>query len=107
MPVEGVSLEDSEAALDRVLADFIETGVDTEQLDRVRMQIRAEAIYELDDTSDRANSVGADLALGLSLQDSEDWLRVLEEVTPEEVIAAARRLDRRASVTGWLMGAEE
>ena len=71
------------------------------------MQIRAEAIYQLDDTSARANSVGADLALGLTLQDSEDWLRVLEDVTPDEVLAAARRLDRRESVTGWLMGVEE
>ncbi|MCB1390656.1 MAG: insulinase family protein [Rhodobacteraceae bacterium] len=107
MPVEGVSLQDAEDALDRVLSDFIATGVDTEQLDRVRMQIRAEAIYEQDDTADRANSLGADLSLGLSLEDSEEWLNILEAVTPEEVVAAARRLDRRASVTGWLMGAEE
>lgn len=107
MPAEGVTLEAAEAALDRVLADFIETGVDMDQLERVRMQIRAAAIYEQDDTSDRANTLGADLVLGLSLQDSEEWLSILEAVTPEEVLAAARRLDRRASVTGWLMGAEE
>ncbi len=106
MPVEGVSLQQAEDALDATLAAFIESGIDLEQLERVRMQIRAEAIYQLDDTSARANSVGADLALGLTLQDSEDWLRVLEEVTPDEVLAAARRLDRRESVTGWLMGVE-
>ena len=107
MPVEGVSLQQAEDALDATLAAFIESGIDLEQLERVRMQIRAEAIYQLDDTSARANSVGADLALGLTLQDSEDWLRVLEDVTPDEVLAAARRLDRRESVTGWLMGVEE
>lgn len=107
MPTEGTSLQQAEDALDQALADFIENGVDADQLDRVRMQIRAEAIYELDDTAARANTLGADLALGLSLQDSHDWLRILEAVTPEEVIAAARQLDRRASVTGWLMGAEQ
>jgi len=107
MPAEGVSLQQAEDALDRVLADFIANGVDADQLERVRMQIRAEAIYELDDAAARAHTLGADLALGLSLQDSQDWLRILEEVTPEEVIAAARQLDRRASVTGWLMGAEQ
>ena len=107
MPAEGVTLEAAEAALDRVLADFIETGVDMDQLERVRMQIRAAAVYEQDDTADRANTLGLNLVLGLSLQDSEEWLDILESVTPEEVIAAARRLDRRASVTGWLMGAEE
>lgn len=107
MPADGVSLQDAERALDQTLADFIASGVDADQLARVRMQIRAEAIYELDNTAERANTLGADLALGLSLQDAEDWLGILEQVTPEEIVAAARQLDRRASVTGWLMGAEE
>ncbi|MCW1931296.1 M16 family metallopeptidase [Pararhodobacter zhoushanensis] len=107
MPVEGVSLQDAEDALDATVAQFIEDGIDAEQLERVRMQVRAEAIYQLDDTAQRANSIGADLALGLTLQDNEDWLHVLEDVTPDEILAAARHLDRRESVTGWLMGVEE
>ncbi|MCL4675496.1 MAG: insulinase family protein [Pararhodobacter sp.] len=104
MPAPGVSMQDAEDALDRVLAEFIETGVDAEQLDRVRMQIRAQAIYQEDNTEARARSIGADLTIGLSLQDSEDWIDVLQSVTADEVIDAARALDRRASVTGWLMG---
>ncbi|MBN8292014.1 insulinase family protein [Rhodobacter sp. NTK016B] len=107
MPVDGVSLDDAEAALDRVLANFLEEGVDMEQLERVRMQIRAEAIYQLDDTQARAQSLGADLALGFTVEQSEEWLDLLEQVTPEEIMAAARRLDRHASVTGWLRGVEE
>ena len=107
MPVEGVSLQEAEDALDGVLADFIANGIDMDQLERVRMQVRAEAIYQLDDTAQRANSIGADLALGLTLQDNADWLHVLEQVTPEEILAAARHLDRRDSVTGWLMGVED
>lgn len=104
MPVEGVSLQQAEDALDRVLADFIETGVDAEQLARVRMQIRAEAIYELDDAGDRARGVGMALSVGLTLDDYTAWLDDLAAVTEAEIIAAARQLDRRASVTGWLMG---
>ncbi|PWE31640.1 M16 family metallopeptidase [Pararhodobacter marinus] len=107
MPVDGVSLEDAEQALDRVMADFLENGVDQEQLDRVRRQIRAEAIYQLDDTQARARSLGADLALGFTVEQSDEWLDLLEQVTPEEIMAAARRLDRRESVTGWLRGVEE
>ena len=107
MPIEGVSLQQAEDALDRVIAGFIETGVDAEQLDRVRMQIRAEAIYELDDAAARANGIGAAMAVGLTPADDAEWLVVLESVTAEEVIAAARRLDRRSSVTGWLMGVDE
>jgi zinc protease len=104
MPAEGVSLQEAEDALDRVLAEFIETGVDPEQLARVRMQIRAEAIYELDDAGDRAQGIGAALAVGLTLDDYNAWLDELAAVTEAEIIAAARQLDRSASVTGWLMG---
>lgn len=107
MPSDGVSLQQAEDSVDAVLADLIANGVDEEQLNRVRMQIRAEAIYQLDDAAQRANSVGADLALGLTLEDNEEWLSVLEQVTADEVVAAARQLDRRESVTGWLMGVEE
>jgi len=106
MPAQGVTLQQAEDAMDAVVAQFIETGPDPDQFERVRMQIRAEAIYQLDDTAARANSVGADLAVGLSLQDSDDWLSILESITPDEVVAAAQALDRRASVTGWLMGAD-
>lgn len=106
MPVEGVTLEAAEAALDRVLAGFIESGVDADQLDRVRMQIRAQSVYQQDDTAARAQSLGASLALGLSLQDDAEWLAILEQVTEDEVIEAARALDRRSSVTGWLMRVE-
>jgi zinc protease len=104
MPVPGVTLQQAEDAMDAVLADFIETGVDMDQFERVRMQIRAEAIYQLDDTAERAQSLGADLAVGLTLQDHQDWLSILESITPDEVVEAARALDRRQSVTGWLMG---
>lgn len=104
MPVNGVTLQQAEDALDRVLAEFLETGVDDEQLERVRMQIRAEAIYELDDAAARVRGIGAALSVGLTLQDQAEWLEVLGAVTEAEILAAARQLDRRASVTGWLMG---
>jgi len=104
MPAPGVTLQTAEDAIDRVLAEFIEAGVDTEQLDRVRMQIRAEAIYQQDNTESRARTIGADLTVGLTIAESEAWIDVLQSVTPEEILNAARALDRRSSVTGWLMG---
>lgn len=107
VPAEGVSLQEAEDGLDAVLAAFVENGVDTDQLERVRMQIRAEAIYELDSTESRANTVGRDLAVGLTLEDSMNWLDILQSITPEEILQAVDLLDRRASVTGWLMGEQE
>lgn len=106
MPAPGVDMQEAEDALDRALADFIETGVDLDQLERVRMMLRAATIYEQDSVTARARTIGADLSTGLTLADSESWIEVLQDVTPDEILAAARQLDRRASVTGWLMGEE-
>jgi zinc protease len=107
MPATGVSLQQAEDAMDRVLADFIETGVDADQLERVRMQIRAESIYRQDSARSRAESLGAAMAVGLTPQDQEDWIDIILSITPDEIITAARSLDRRASVTGWLMGEDQ
>lgn len=103
VPADGVDLAEAEAALDQALADFIAQGVDPVQFERVRRQIRAQEVFQLDSASDRARNLGAALSVGLTLDDATGWLDVLHAVTPDEVVAAARLLDRRASVTGWLM----
>lgn len=103
VPVEGVTLEAAEAALDAALAEFIAQGIDPAQFARVQRQARAQEIFQLDDTGARATSIGAALTTGLTLDDATGWLAALQAVTPDDVLDAARALDRRASVTGWLM----
>lgn len=102
VPAVGVPLAEAEAALDRVLADFVAEGVDAAQFERVRRQIRAQEVFELDNSASRARSIGASLSVGLTLGEHLGWRDALQAVTPEDVIAAARLLDRRASVTGWM-----
>lgn len=106
MPAPGVEMQEAEDALDRALAEFIENGVDADQLERVRMMLRAATIYEQDSATARARTIGADLSTGLTLEDSQSWINLLQDISPDEILAAARQLDRRASVTGWLMGEE-
>ena len=102
-PVDGVSLEDAEAALDAAVADFLEDGVDQAQFDRVRRQIRASEIYALDDMQGRARQYGVGLSVGLGVDDISGWVDALDAVTPDDVIAAGQfLLDRRNSVTGYL-----
>ena len=102
-PVDGVSLEDAEAALDAAVADFLEDGVDQAQFDRVRRQIRASEIYALDDMQGRARQYGVGLSVGLGVDDISGWVDALDAVTPVDVIAAGQfLLDRRNSVTGYL-----
>ncbi|MEC7257198.1 MAG: pitrilysin family protein, partial [Pseudomonadota bacterium] len=48
VPAEGTDLAGAETALDEAIAAFMERGVDMEQLDRIKMQLRASQIYARD-----------------------------------------------------------
>lgn len=106
VPSEGVSLEEGEAALDQAISDFLEAGVDAEQLERIKLQIRAAEIYAQDNVDGIANRYGRALTSGLTVADIEAWPAILDAVTAEDIMAAANLLRREASVTGWLMRPE-
>lgn len=103
VPLPGISLREAEDALDRAVAQFMEEGVDPERFDRIKMQLRAARIYAEDSVQTLARDYGSSLTSGLGIDDVEAWPRILQEVTPERVMAAAEELlDRRRSVTGWI-----
>ncbi|MEL6888015.1 MAG: pitrilysin family protein [Pseudomonadota bacterium] len=103
VPAPGVSLEEAETAMDETLVQFLVDGVDAEQLDRIKYQLRASQIYARDDVDRIARRYGAALSVGLTVEDVQAWPDILQSVTVEEIMAAARDvLDRNASVTGWL-----
>jgi zinc protease len=106
VPSDGVSLQEGEAALDQALVDFMETGVDAEQLDRIKLQLRAAEIYAQDNVDGIANRYGRALTSGLTVEDVAAWPEILDAVTAEDIMEAATLLRRDASVTGWLMRPE-
>ncbi len=104
VPREGVSLKAAEAALDKALAAFMKQGIDADQLDRIKMQLRAAQIYKRDNVEGIANRYGAALASGLSVADVQAWPDILQSISGDEIMAAAKAVLRpEASVTGWLM----
>jgi zinc protease len=108
VPSEGVTLAEAEAAMDVALTQFVETGVDPEQLDRIKMQLRASQIYARDNVDGIANRYGQALASGLTVEDVQAWPDVLQAVSAEDIIAAAESIIRpESSVTGWLMRSPE
>ena len=107
VPAAGVTLEQAEAAMDDVLTSFLETGIDADQLERVKMQMRASEIYARDDVGALANRYGQALTQGLSVADVQAWPGILQNTTEDDIMAAARRVfDRNKSVTGWLVAPE-
>lgn len=103
VPVPGQGLQETEDAMDAVLTKFLADGVNAEDFARIKAQVRASEIYGRDNVQGLARTYGAALSVGLSVQDVQDWADILQEVTADEVMAAAKMvLDRKQAVTGWL-----
>lgn len=108
VPAQGVSLQEAEEAMDAAVAGFIADGVNQEDLDRIKMQLRALQTYARDNVDGIGNRYGRALTSGLTVEDVQAWPDVLQAVTGEEIIAAAREvLQLETSVTGWLMRDDE
>lgn len=106
-PRPEVTMEQAEAALDTAIQEFIQEGVDTEQLDRIKQEIRADQIYAEDNIQRLANHYGGALASGLTLEDIKAWPNILQSITETDVIDAAREIfDLTQAVTGWTMPLE-
>ena len=108
VPAQGVSLQEAEDAMEQAVADFITEGVNEEDLDRIKMQLRAAQTYARDNVDGIGNRYGRALTSGLTVEDVQAWPDILQAVTGDEIIAAAREvLQPEASVTGWLMRDDE
>ncbi len=104
VPTPGVTLGEAEAAMDEVIATFMQDGIDQAAFDRIKRQLRADDIYARDNLERLAREYGTALTSGLTVADVQAWPEVLQAVTPDEVMEAARKvLNRKNSVTGWLM----
>jgi zinc protease len=103
-PVEGVTLEQVEAATDAVIAEYLRDGPTEVELTRAKNSLSANAVYSRDSQESMANIYGSSLAQGESIEDVVNWSTDIEAVTRDEALAMARQtLDINASVTGWLL----
>ncbi len=97
-------LEDIEASVDKVIDDVIRNGVTPEELERAKTGEIANLIYASDSQQSLAHTYGWNLATGRTVEDVEARPERLKAVTREDVQAvAAKYLDRKRSVTGYLI----
>lgn len=108
VPAPDTTLAEAEAAMDGSIAKFLADGPDPEHLARIKTQMRASEIFARDDTDGYARRYGAALTAGLTIQDIQHWPDILQSVTAEDIVAAAKRVfNLNNSVTGWLMPEQE
>jgi zinc protease len=97
-----------EAAMDEYLAELLETGVTAHEVARAQHSINSSLIFARDSVSRLARRVGAGLSIGLTLDELKSWSDLINAVTVDDVLAAARAvLVRASSVTGLLLPSEQ
>ena len=103
-PAAGVPLEKLEAAIDAEIETLLDTGPTTEELERAKSRLIADTIYAQDNQSQLVRMYGAALATGSTVRAVLERPDRLRAVTAEQVRDVARRyLDKRRSVTGYLV----
>jgi zinc protease len=103
-PKPEISLPQLEQAIDAVLADVVENGVSAEELERSKNRLIADAVYANDNQRTLAQWYGASLATGATVEQVRTWPDRIRLVSADAVRDAARRwLDKRRSVTGYLI----
>ena len=103
-PRPGVEFSTVEQVVDSVIADITQNPVRAEDLERVKTQLIAEAIYAQDNQAVMARWYGGGLTTGLSVEDIRSWPDRIRAVTADQVRAAAQKwLDKKRSVTGYLI----
>src|SRR6201999_3619122 len=103
-PKPGVEFPQIEQAIDQVISTIAQNPVPAEDLERVKTQLIASAIYAQDSQATLARWYGAALTTGLSVDDVRSWPDRIRAVTAEQVRTAAQKwLDKKRSVTGYLI----
>jgi zinc protease len=103
-PRPGVALPELESQIDAVIAEVASKGVTSEELERAKTRLIADAVYARDSQAQLARWYGSALTTGASVEDVKHWPNRIKAVTAESVQQAAREwLDKRRSVTGYLV----
>nr|WP_235939723.1 pitrilysin family protein [Bradyrhizobium hipponense] len=103
-PKSGVSFAEVEQVIDGVIADVVQNPIRADDLERVKTQLIAEAIYAQDNHAALARLYGGALSTGLSIEDIRSWPDRIRAVTAEQIRAVAQKwLEKKRSVTGYLV----
>ena len=91
-PRPGVTLPQLEAEIDAVIGQIIDKGVTSEELERTKTRLIADAVYAQDNQASMARWYGTALTTGGSVNDVRRWPDRIRAVTADQV---ARRTTRR------------
>jgi zinc protease len=102
VPRAGVSLEQLEKAVDQVLGGMMAAPPQAADLARAKTGLVASVIYRRDSQYSLASAYGQALAIGLTVDDVNEWPARIRAVTAADVQRASHLLNRREAVSAYL-----
>jgi zinc protease len=91
VPAQGHTTKDLENAFLEQVKRLQTVLVDNKELARVKAQLIANRTYAKDSIIHQANEIGTLEAIGLSWQEADEYIKNIEDVTPEEVQQVANK----------------
>lgn len=106
IPQQSVTLPQLATAIDGVITELANGGLEPGELERAKTRLIADAVYAQDNQTALARWYGAALTTGQTVEDVENWPDRIRNVSADDVRDAARMwLQKRRSVTGFLVKA--
>ncbi len=98
-PAPDADLDALEEVLRQEIRRIVDEGVSREELDRARVQARADQVYRLDSLFAQGMEIGLLETTGIGWQAMDEFEEALDRVTPEDVQAVAEEYLRDDRIT--------
>jgi zinc protease len=96
-PTRGATFDQIEQAVAFEMKKVLDGTIGPEEVERAQNQLLAGAIYSQDSMGSGPRRYGAALSTGNSVADVDAWPRLIAEVRPEDVVAAAHHVWREGN----------
>lgn len=107
VPKDGVELESLIEEVQAVVEAIKVDSVTEDELNNARNRMIADTVYAQDNQASLARIIGVGLTTGQTLEDIQSWPQQLQQLTTEDIRAAAQKyLHADKSMTGYLLSAE-
>ena len=90
-PISVDSVDSIRKSVDEELRKIINDGPTPEEMSDAIARLKNSAIYARDSLQGPAMIIGSNMAVGISLEDIENWPEMISAVTPEEIKEAAKK----------------
>lgn len=98
-PAKGVEAKKLESEFLKQIKDIQKTLIPQEELDRVVAQLKASKVYERDSIFYQAMQIGTLETVGLNWGLMDEYLRLIEKITPEQLRLVANKYLNEDSLT--------